>query len=412
MKHRLSRRQLLLMGAAALLSGCAVPERSLSAYRLKQPEPAEVAPALEPTTTATPEPLPAEIPVAPPLPPPPPSPTPLPGPTPTPVHYTITRTSPAFNWSYNSIQATTGSESIRVLYTPANSGAEIITLPLEEYLRGVVPHESLDNWPLEALKAQAVTARSYARMRLLNPRNAQYDIVAGQDDQMWLPLTRSRSDAAVAATRGISLEYNGRPASIFFYSTSIGYTESNSIVLGSSEIPYLRGVPCAGVPLDMSNEAIFRSFLAQRLPVYDNGSDKIRWSVTMSRSQLEQKLSQSSIVQKASGNRSLGSLLDLRVVYRGKSGMVAALDVQGSGATARLSPAIDVRNALGLLSGWFVMDIARDALGALSQVTFNGGGWGHGMGMPQWGAQGLALRGYDFQWILGNYFPGISFVQR
>lgn len=412
MKHRLSRRQLLLMGAATLLSGCAAPERSLSAFRMKQPEAAEVAPAVESTVTATPEPLPTDIPVAPPLPPPPPSPTPLPGPTPTPAHYTITRTSPAFNWSYSSMQATTGDEPIRVLYSPPNGNAEIITLPLEEYIRGVVPHESLDNWPIEALKAQAVAARTFARMRLINPRNAQYDIVAGQDDQMWMPLTRSRSDAAVAATRGISLEYNGRPASIFFYSTSIGYTESNSIVLGSTEIPYLRGVPGAGVPLDMSNETIFRSFLAQRLPVYDSGSDKIRWSVTMSRPQLEQQLNQSSVLGRALGNGALGTLRDLRVVYRGKSGMVAALDVLGSNATARLSPAIDVRNALGLLSGWFVIDIARDALGAINQVTFNGGGWGHGLGMPQWGAQGLAMRGYNFQWILGYYFPGISLVQR
>lgn len=301
---------------------------------------------------------------------------------------------------------------IRIQYTQPGGHPEIRVFELEEYLRGVVPSESFDRWSLEALKAQAVASRTYAMRKALTRRNPDpgYDLIAGPVDQIWKPTSSTRSDQAIAATRGIVMQYDNALASVFFFTGSIGHTESNQIVFGSPELSYLRGVACPGVPEDLSNEASFRDFLAEDTPaVYDAlpGNNRLRWRITLSRAQIEQRLAASP----ATGGSRLGTLKDLRVVRRGHSGMVGQLEITGGKESGTISPASAVRSALGLYSAWFVMDIERSG-GEIIQITFKGGGWGHGLGMPQWGAAGMAQRGYEYKEILQFYFPGVTFLQK
>ena len=304
---------------------------------------------------------------------------------------------------------------IRVHYTQPGGHPEIRVFEIEEYLRGVVPSESFDRWPLEALKAQAVASRTYAMRKALTRRNPDpgYDVIAGAVDQVWKPATSPRADQAIAATRGVVMQFNNTLASVFFFTGSIGHTESNTVVFGSPELPYLRGVACPGVPEDLSNEEAFRAFLSENPPaVYDAlpGNNRMRWSVTLSRTQLEQRLAASPAVTHTLGGQ-LGKLKDMRVILRGRSGMVGQLEISGDQRSGKISPAAAIRSALSLYSAWFVMDIERSG-GEITQITFRGGGWGHGLGMPQWGAAGMAQRGYEYKEILQFYFPGVTFTQK
>ncbi len=125
------------------------------------------------------------------------------------------------------------SDPIRIL-----TAAGVIDLPLEDYLRHVVPAEMPASWPLEALKAQAVAARSYALHAVLHPRHREAPLCATQHCQVWNPsLRHPRSDQAVAETAGQVLLWEGEPLCAMYSAECGGHTDDGSL-------PYLRGVPC------------------------------------------------------------------------------------------------------------------------------------------------------------------------
>ena len=130
---------------------------------------------------------------------------------------------------------------IRILHSSA--GFTIINkLPLESYLRGVVPHEMSTSWPLEALKAQACAARAYAE-RSRNPGEA-FDVYCTTRDQAYggVRSEASATNAAVKGTAGAVPTYGGKPITAFYFSTSGGHTENIENVWQTSAIPYLKGV--------------------------------------------------------------------------------------------------------------------------------------------------------------------------
>jgi stage II sporulation protein D len=131
-------------------------------------------------------------------------------------------------------------------YRPGASGGvtAVNKVELENYVRGVVPNESPASWPIEALKAQAVAARSYALgTNSGNPVFDQYDTTASQVYGGYSS-EQATSNRAVARTRGEVLRYNGKVIVAYFHSTSGGHTENNeNIFTGSKPLPYIRGVP-------------------------------------------------------------------------------------------------------------------------------------------------------------------------
>ena len=193
---------------------------------------------------------------------------------------------------------------------------------LEKYLQGVVPAEVLSSWPQNALRAQAITARSYALAT--RKKGGDFDQYADIRSQVYRGVTAETvaTNKAVVATKGEIVTHNGKVATTYFFSTSGGKTENIEHAWpGSKAVPYLKGVD----------------------DPYDSESPRHRWGpITFSRG---------SLAKKFKGNVK-GSFRGIKVVERGPSGRAVKVKLFGSKGSMTVSGP-DVRKALGLRSSWF-----------------------------------------------------------
>ncbi|MEM8603273.1 MAG: SpoIID/LytB domain-containing protein [Cyanobacteria bacterium P01_H01_bin.121] len=270
----------------------------------------------------------------------------------------------------------------RVRLTPSGGGLVAVNhVDLEEYLYSVVGSEMPTSWPLEALKAQAVAARSYALHRRAKVANRTYDVDDTTSSQVYKGVTSETTSTqqAVNQTRGQVLVHNGNIIEAVFHSSSGGHTE-NVEDIWSSPLPYLRGV----VDYD------------QQAPVF-------AWSKTLSASQLRQRIT------------GIGNIVSMVPVATTPHGRIRQMKVVGTSGQRTIS-GNDMRNALDLRSSLFVAQ-PQGIVGAASKsnvpsgFVISGRGFGHGLGMSQWGAYGLAARGYNYQQILGHYYRQIALSQ-
>ena len=291
-----------------------------------------------------------------------------------------------------------------IVLTPTADGLLVANrLHLEDYLRGVVPLEIGPRVAGEeaAVAAQAVAARSYVYLRMPNAQSRAYDVVATVQDQVYggADAETPIADAAVWATRGLVLTYDGRFVNAPYHSTCGGSTaEVSEVWYRSRNEPYLRRVSD-------------RIGISDRF--YCDPSPRFRWSKTLEQttlaSALERYLSQYVSVP---GGR-VGSPRNLEVESKTPSGRVAALSVRTDRGRFLLR-GNDVRFVMRVPNGeilnstYFSVRTERDAAGRLARATFDGGGYGHGIGMCQWGAIGRARVGHDFRSILSTYYPGTS----
>jgi stage II sporulation protein D len=205
---------------------------------------------------------------------------------------------------------------------PAGSGLNVVNaVSMEDYVQGVVPVESPASWPAEALKAQAVAARSYALTT--SKGGAGFDQYDDTRSQVYggVRVEATSTNAAVGATRGEVVTYQGRPVTTFFFSTSGGRTEDvENTSLGTRPLPWLKSVS----------------------DPYDGVSPKHRWGpVRMSLSAAGKKL----------GGLVKGTFRGIEVVQRGTSPRVVAADVVGTQGRTRTTGAV-LRARLGLLDTW------------------------------------------------------------
>lgn len=238
-------------------------------------------------------------------------------------------------------------------------------LPLEDYLRGVVAEEMFANWPHEALKAQAIAARSYA-FHTLDP-HAPFDICATFECQQYggIDAEHPRSDAAIAATQGIVVTYNGVIARTYYHADSGGYTASSAEVWGEAS-SYL-----AGTPDTVTN------------------SPHRRWQHSVNSERVAASLERYGY--------SIGTLQGLRILETSPSGRVSKLEVIADRSVELTGPQLH-----GLLREWGFKSTRFTMTSALSAL---GDGWGHGVGMSQYGAKALAENDYTYQQILAFYYP-------
>ena len=258
-------------------------------------------------------------------------------------------------------------------------------LPVEEYLYGVVPSEMPASWPAEALKAQAVAARSYALAQLGSYGRYGFDLLATQSSQVYKGYDEENpaTTRAVEETRGLIMTYRGLPVDAVFHSSSGGTTENSEDVWKNS-VDYLRARPD---PADFNDK-------------YYNW--KVAYSIDQLISQLNSKDYQFSQVE---------DLLELERTSTGKRVKrlaVKGLDIDGNSVVKEVYNANAVRVALGLKSAFFTMQKEVDQQQKLLRVTFEGNGYGHGLGMSQYGALGLAGQGYSYRDILKYYYTGIA----
>ena len=295
--------------------------------------------------------------------------------------------------------------------------ALVNVVDLEAYARGVVCAEMEPNYPPEALKAQAVTARSEALAVRDRHRPDGFDLCAEAHCQAYRGVSGQTppGNAAVEATRGEVLTYRDRVANAVYHAVCGGHTENSSDVWGGAEVPYLRGVPDRAEP-DNPEEVDYRSE-SDELRAYLTGAPPVncrqpeyvdltrfRWVKVLTRKQVEASLADMVNV---------GEVIDLRPLQRGASGRITRLAVVGTRGTSTLSPELVIRRALGgLRSSAFVVDRYCDEAGRAVVFVLWGAGWGHGVGMCQAGAAGMATSGRRYRDILAKYYPGAEIETR
>ena len=266
--------------------------------------------------------------------------------------------------------------ALEVSVTGPNETLQLVNvLGVEDYLKGVVPNEMQFAWPLEALKAQAVAARTFTYSRMAAQSEANYDLEAGANSQVYRgqDSERGSTDQAVDETRGLVAVFRGRFISAFYHANCGGHTADVAQVWGG-DAPYLSGVEC--------------SFCSQG-PHY-------AWTLELPLGEVAEALSRH--------GQPGGSVRDLRVLGRGADGRVTQVEI-GRGA----GPVTVKGAAFRMLIGPDRVRSTNFEVQALGSVArLRGHGWGHGVGLCQEGAGGMARSGYGCEEILRHYYPGIE----
>lgn len=246
---------------------------------------------------------------------------------------------------------------------------------LEDYVVGVVAGEMPVSFDIEALKAQAVASRSYVLRKINDNRDGSYDVVDTTSNQVYLDLDDlmnswqdnyinylNKVREAVNATAGEYLEYNGEVANTMFFSTSNGYTEDCAVVF-SSDVPYLRSV-----------ESNWDSSVNSNFNYVKEVSLKDFYNVL---------------------GLSFNNKLNIVILERSSSNRIISLKINGVKFSGR-----DIYNKLKIRSTDFNITQSGD------KVIIKTKGFGHGVGMSQYGAYGMAKEGYNYKEILSHYYVG------
>lgn len=311
---------------------------------------------------------------------------------------------------------------------PNGTKIEIINfLDMEDYLKGVVPSEMPASWHKEALKAQAISARSYAANTMMLTSTAASQVYKGFTGE------DSRSNQAIAETAGVVVKYNGKPIQTFFFSTSGGKTANVGDVWNSDQrnFPYLVSVddPYEVSPYSNWSET-FTS--AQLLSAFGLPSTAIIYDITFSKKGANGEIGSVTVKTSAgdktvSGNesviRKLFPLPNANVYNQLYSnwftatvnGSTSALTVQTTTGTSTIENIAGqkVRTASGEITLTDTNVTIQTASGTVTNkgegvtsVTLSGKGWGHRIGMSQYGAKGFAEKGWTAERILTHYFKG------
>ena len=318
---------------------------------------------------------------------------------------------------------------------------------LEDYVPGVVINESLSSFHVEALKAQAVAARGYAVANVGRYAALGYpfDIVDSSSSQVYRGAVSEHPKAVQASqdTTGLVASYAGRIISALYSSSFGGHSENNEWIFnspsnqlpGTNAEPYLRGVYDGdGLPPDFSSEAGIDAFWSVQQPSTFDECDRVsnarnrfsRWRIVLTGPQIKARLTGTRFVL-ISGDLT-GEVADVELLQRMAGSARAAVaritlasgivEVRGwdnlrfvLGRTAVSTPAMCAATAIVAsftLNNPSVISVARNPDSTFNALTAWGGGWGHNVGLSQYGSNGRAHAGQDFLQILKGYYTGVD----
>jgi len=332
---------------------------------------------------------------------------------------------------------------------------------LEEYLKSVVPSEMPVLFGFEALKVQAVAARAYAVRAMQSSGFRFYGAHLDDSTSSQVYNNTVQNDVAsyaVEETAGLVPVYDGSIVDTRFFSTSCGYTANCHEVWSndkkefpSEQVPYLTAKPqYPGNAPSLHNEENLRSFINNKdLPGYDRFSPFFRWETVFTLEQLEATLKanlkkvyneQPDFVLTRTGNTyksldipdDVGRLQNIEVLKRGAGGNMMELEITTTRGTFKIIKEYNIRQVLKpvnylqngkpielicndgskrtdfpiLPSAFAYIDFSRDNEGSITYIRIAGGGYGHGVGMSQYGTYGLTLMGKNFIEIIEHYYPG------
>lgn len=294
-------------------------------------------------------------------------------------------------------------------------------IPIEEYLKGVAGSEMSPEFPLEALKAQAVTARSYTLSRMDKQHRLEpFDVCDEVHCHVYGGVDREKPAVvqAVSETNGQVLMFGDQICETFYAGVCGGHGENNENVWTGDPRPYLRGKLDSPLATSfpgnyLKDESQVRRWIETSPDVYCNTTlaevpDALnytkryfRWTEKYSQSEI------STIILNKTGER-IGTLVEIIPVERGVSGRLKKIKLRGTQKTATIEGELAIRKALSsnyLFSSCFIVDQQNN------DFIIKGAGWGHGVGMCQTGAAMMALKGQNYRAILNHYYQNSAIVK-
>lgn len=262
-----------------------------------------------------------------------------------------------------------------------NKGNALVTanyIDVEEYLLGVVPKEMSPSWSIEALKAQAVAARSFAYSNYNKYIYSGFNLTDDTRSQAYggFSAEHPNTTKAVYDTKGIIGYYNGKVAQLIYTASSGGKTESSKNIW-MSDIPYLRA---QDDPHSIGNP-------------YDN------WTFTITPTEIENTL--------RGNGKNIGNLKSINIDEITSSGYVIKISFIGTSSTATYS-----KDSIRAIFGNTKIKSLKFKISSNgTSYTFTGSGYGHGIGMSQYGAKSMAEKGNNYRQIIGFYYPGVTLNQ-
>lgn len=244
---------------------------------------------------------------------------------------------------------------------------------LEDYVKGILYHEVSHYWPMEALKAQAIACRTYALYQMQENKAKDFDVTSDVFSQVYggRASERYRTNRAVEESAGLVVMYRGKVIPAYYHATCAGHTEDASL-LWNTDLPPLKGVECP----------------------FCKESPHFSWHYVISLQELKDAL--------AGAGYRLAAVKGIKITGRTASGRVAGIAFTDGDKEITLSGK-DFRALLGhnlIRSAKFNVSISG------GDAVFEGTGWGHGVGMCQWGAYFMAKQGRTAEEILAYYYPG------
>ena len=300
--------------------------------------------------------------------------------------------------------------SFRILQT--EEGFVLInTVDMETYLKHVLPSEMPSSFEIEALKAQAVCARTYAYAQMHNTSYAQYG--ANMDDSTSFQVYHKqvpseKTNVAVEETKGEVVSCNGALITCYYYSTSAGVTNDLS-VWGTDDRAYISvmGLETTN-QLQLSQNSDFSKYIRNTYDCYDTQSPYYRWQAKLDISQVK--------------NAQKGHLQSLEIQKRNNAGYITKLLLHYENGQETLVKEGEIRNQLGKYLSEIVLsnEAVRTDFSVLpsacfevlhaenGMITLQGGGFGHGIGLSQYGANAMAKKGFGYKDIVKYYYSNVT----
>jgi stage II sporulation protein D len=267
---------------------------------------------------------------------------------------------------------------ILLMRTPNNRLTVINNIDIEDYIKGVLYHEVSHHWPMEALKAQAVATRTYAIYKMDASKRNDYDVTNDIYSQVYggKNSERYRTGLAVERTIGQVLNYQDKILPAYFHATCAGMTEDVK-ELWDMSTPPLRGVPCS----------------------FCQDSPHMNWKKNYRLQNIQSSLNKL--------GHKIGSIKEISIIERDRSERIKSLKITDRNEISITISGKDFREAIGpneLKSNNYEITMQG------YYVDFIGKGWGHGVGLCQWGARGMAEQQFTFKQILSYYYPSAQLI--
>ncbi|MCD4782424.1 MAG: SpoIID/LytB domain-containing protein [Candidatus Eremiobacteraeota bacterium] len=315
-----------------------------------------------------------------------------------------------------------------VQFIPEKSGRIRVMnlLTLDEYVAGVVPREVPASYPKEALRAMAVVARTFAESSRGKHKKEGFDVCNTVHCQVYGGLMGERLSAseAVADTSGEIVASGGSPVFTTFHSTCGGYGADVSSVWSGKSRHLVGGFDGPGkYDRDLSDEKTFREFIDNPPNCYCNKSGRFRWVETYSRGEMKKLLDESLGYFKGRGKMDVGRIYSMKIIDRAKDGRMQVMEIVTSQGTYHIKKdrmrwitsggkigTGGLPSTLFYLTPWETGNEKREKGKGKSEsgFKFTGGGWGHGVGMCQEGARGMAEAGKDYREIIRHYYEDVE----